>query len=80
MSCYYCDRRSCDCGANRLYKDKIGGMISGVFSGLGEFLGINKTFLRILGILGIFMTGPIVILIYFIAALVMAEKPLRLYQ
>ncbi|WP_321396435.1 PspC domain-containing protein [Emcibacter sp.] len=66
--------------ARRLYKDSFRGKICGVFAGLGEYLGINAALLRILGIVGIFMSGPVIIFAYFIAALVMSDKPFHLYR
>ncbi|WP_417320459.1 PspC domain-containing protein [Emcibacter sp.] len=66
--------------SRRLYKDSFRGKICGVFAGLGDYLGINPGLLRLLGVIGIFMTGPAIIVAYFIAALVMSEKPFHLYR
>ncbi len=60
---------------NRFYKNTRQGKICGVFSGLADYLGINALILRVLGILAVLFTGPIVILGYILVSILLDEKP-----
>ncbi len=59
-------------GTKKLYRDKEGGMIGGVLSGLGYYFGIDKVWLRIILIVlvGVYGTG---LLAYIILWIVMPE-------
>jgi len=63
----------------KLYKNSRRGKICGIFSGFGEYLGINPLILRILGILALLMTGPIVILGYLLVGLLLDDNSYGLY-
>lgn len=41
----------------RLYRSRDDRMIAGVLGGLGEYLGIDPTIVRLLWVLGTFLTG-----------------------
>ena len=57
----------------KLYKDRANGMLCGVCAGLGEYIGLDVTIVRLLAVLlGFTSTG---ILLYIIAAILMPEKP-----
>ncbi len=59
-------------GTKKLYRDKEGGMIGGVLSGLGYYFGIDKVWLRVILIIAIFFYGT-GILAYIILWIVMPE-------
>ena len=59
----------------RLYKNSRRGKISGVFAGVGDYLGVSPTFFRVIGILAILFTGPVVIVAYLLTALLLNENP-----
>lgn len=63
----------------KLYKNSRQGKICGVFSGLGEYMGINPLILRIFGIIAVLMTGPIVILGYLLISVLLDDTPHGLY-
>jgi len=48
-------------------------MIAGVCAGLGEYLNIDPTVVRLLFVLGFFLTGPGILLAYLIMAVVVPE-------
>jgi len=48
-------------------------MIAGVCAGLGEYLNIDPTVVRLLFILGFFLTGPGILIAYLIMAIVVPE-------
>ena len=48
-------------------------MIAGVCAGLGEYLNIDPTVVRLLFILGFFLTGPGVLIAYLIMAIIVPE-------
>jgi phage shock protein PspC (stress-responsive transcriptional regulator) len=59
-------------GTKKLYRDKDGGMIGGVLSGLGYYFGIDKVWLRVILLIAIFFYGT-GILAYIILWIVMPE-------
>ncbi len=59
----------------KLYKNSRQGKICGIFSGLGDYLGINPLILRILGIIAVIVTGPIVILGYLLISVLLDDSP-----
>ena len=61
---------------NRLYRSRDNRMIAGVAYGLGEFLGIDPTVIRLLFVFSIFIGGTGV-LAYFVMMLVVPEEPLE---
>jgi len=63
----------------KLYKSSRRGKICGIFSGLGDYLGINPLILRLLGIAAVLVTGPIVILGYLLVSLLLDDNSHSLY-
>jgi phage shock protein C len=61
---------------NRLYRSRDNRMIAGVAYGLGEFLGIDPTIMRLLFVFSIFIGGTGA-LAYFVMMLVVPEEPLE---
>jgi phage shock protein C len=60
---------------NRLYRSRDNRMIAGVAYGLGEFLGIDPTVIRLIFVFSIFLGGTGA-LVYFVMMLVVPEEPL----
>ncbi len=48
-------------------------MIAGVCAGLGDYLNIDPTVVRLLFVLGFFLTGPGILLAYLITAIIVPE-------
>jgi len=48
-------------------------MIAGVCAGLGEYLNIDPTVVRLLFVLGFFVTGPGILIAYLIMAIIVPE-------
>jgi phage shock protein C len=48
-------------------------MIAGVCAGLGEYLNIDPTVVRLLFVIGFFLTGPGIFLAYLIMAVVVPQ-------
>lgn len=59
----------------RLYKDKENAIISGVLSGIGRYLGIDKTIVRIIYVtLTIFSWFMPLIILYFVLSWIMPDE------
>ncbi len=69
-----------DYSPRKLYKNSRRGKICGIFSGLGEYMGINPLILRVIGIGALFITGPIVIVVYLLISLLLDDKPYNYYR
>ncbi len=48
-------------------------MIAGVCAGLGEYLNIDPTVVRLLFVLALFLTGPGILVAYLIMAIIVPE-------
>jgi phage shock protein C len=48
-------------------------MIAGVCAGLGEYLNIDPTVIRLLFILALFLTGPGILIAYLLMAIIVPE-------
>jgi len=48
-------------------------MIAGVCAGLGEYLNIDPTVVRLLFILALFLTGPGILIAYLVMAIIIPE-------
>ena len=59
----------------RLYRSRNDRMISGVAAGLGEYLGIDPTVVRLLFLLGL-LAGGSTVPIYIVMMIVVPEEPL----
>jgi phage shock protein C len=63
----------------RFYRDKAHGKLMGVCAGIADYTGINSLWVR-LGFIGlIFMTGGMILPIYFLTGLLADKKPPHLY-
>ncbi len=65
--------------AKKLYKNSRRGKICGIFSGLGDYLNINPLILRILGIIAVIISGPVVILGYLLVSVLLDDNTHGLY-
>jgi phage shock protein PspC (stress-responsive transcriptional regulator) len=63
----------------RLYRSRVNSKIAGVCGGLGEYFGIDPTFVRIIAVLLIFADG-VGVLAYIIAWIIMSKRPLILEE
>ena len=65
----------------RLYLDKFNGKLFGVCAGLGDFAGLNSMWPRLAVIVLLFTpVSPLVIIGYFVLAIVLPKKPVHLYR
>ena len=51
-------------------------MIAGLCGGLGEYLNIDPTMVRLLFVLGLFLTGPGVLFAYLVMAIIIPQEAL----
>ena len=51
-------------------------MVAGVCAGLGEYLNIDPTVVRLLFVLALFLTGPGILIAYLIMAIIVPEPAL----
>jgi phage shock protein C len=49
-------------------------MIAGICAGMGEFANIDPTIVRLIAVILIFLTGPVVVVGYLVMALIIPEK------
>lgn len=62
-----------------LYRDPANGRIAGVCAGLAEYFEVGTGLMRILFVLMVFVTTPVIaILVYVILAVVLPVRPWRL--
>ena len=59
----------------RLYRSRNDRMISGVAAGLGEYLGIDPTVVRLLFLLGL-LAGGSTVPVYIVMMIIVPEEPL----
>lgn len=59
----------------KLYKDSTNGILFGVCAGVAEWLGISRLWVRIAAVLSMVFLGGTPILAYFVAALVLSNRP-----
>ncbi len=60
----------------QLTRSSANRMIAGVCAGLGEYLNMDPTVVRLLFVLGFFLTGPGILAAYLIMAIVVPEQAL----
>jgi len=63
-----------DNNAHKLYRSRDSRMIAGVCGGLGEFMGVDPTIIRLLFVLGLFL-GSLTFWVYLVMMLVIPEEP-----
>ena len=60
----------------QLTRSSTNRMIAGVCAGLGEYLNIDPTVVRLLFLLAFFLTGPGILIAYLIMAVIVPEPAL----
>lgn len=65
---------------NKLYRDQRNGKICGVFAGLADYFGIDPVFLRVVGLVGMLFSGPLMVIGYFAMYYLMPLKPDDLFE
>lgn len=60
----------------RLYRSRNDRMVSGLCAGLGEYVGIDPTIIRLIFAMGAVFLFPMPLIIYFVMMLVVPEEPL----
>jgi phage shock protein C len=60
----------------QLTRSSTNRMIAGVCAGLGDYLNIDPTVVRLLFVLGFFLTGPGILIAYLILAIIVPEPAL----
>ena len=61
--------------AQQLFKNKKDGMIFGVCAGLADWLGVDTSLLRILMVIGFFMSLSVTFWMYLLLAIFLPVKP-----
>ncbi len=59
----------------RLYRSQVNRLLGGVCGGLGEFLGIDPTVIRLLFVLALIFGHAFVALLYIVMLIVVPENP-----
>ncbi|HEY1295969.1 MAG TPA: PspC domain-containing protein [Chloroflexota bacterium] len=60
---------------NRIYRSRNERMLAGVAGGLGEYFDLDPTLVRLTWAVGTLVTGPIAVLLYVLAALIIPREP-----
>ena len=63
-----------------LYRSQTDRMFAGVCAGLAKYMGMDPTVIRLIFVLLFFVTGPGILLAYFIMMIVVPEEPASLPQ
>ena len=58
----------------RFYRSRSERMVAGICGGLGKFLGIDPTLIRLVAVL-VALTWPFALVVYFITMLIVPEEP-----
>jgi phage shock protein C len=61
-----------------LYRSRTNRMVAGICGGLGEFLGIDPTIVRLLFVFGVIFGYGFLLLVYFVMFIVVPEEPLAI--
>jgi len=59
----------------QLYRSTTNRMIAGVCAGIGDYINVDPTVVRLLAVLLFFMTGGGMIVAYLVMALIIPEEP-----
>ncbi|MEM8724541.1 MAG: envelope stress response membrane protein PspC [Pseudomonadota bacterium] len=64
-----------------LYRDKYNAKLMGVCSGIADYTGVNVFWVRVAAIaLTVFALGPVALLAYIAAGIILNKKPAHLYR
>jgi phage shock protein PspC (stress-responsive transcriptional regulator) len=59
----------------KLYRSKSDRMLGGVCSGFAKYVNIDPTIIRVLAVLGFFVTGTVLFWVYLVLWIVIPEEP-----
>ncbi len=62
----------------RLYRAQNNRMVGGVCAGLGDYIGIDPTVIRLLFVLGTFLGVGSLVIVYLVMLLLIPEEPLEI--
>lgn len=63
----------------RLYRNRRHGVIGGVCAGIADYLGWDRTLLRLAVIVTLFIAAPLAVITYIILWIIMPEQPAGLF-
>ncbi len=63
----------------RLYRNRRDGLFAGVCAGIADYLGWDRTLLRLAVIVAMFIAAPLTILVYVMLWIIMPERPANLF-
>jgi phage shock protein C len=58
-----------------MYRSRRDRMLAGVAGGLGDYLDVDPTILRLLWVLGAITTGPVAVFMYLLCAVIIPREP-----
>lgn len=61
----------------QLLRSRTNKMIAGVCAGIGDYANIDPTIVRLLTVLLLFLTGPVIIVAYLVMALIIPEAQIQ---
>lgn len=64
----------------RLYRNRRDGLFAGVCAGIADYLGWDRTLLRLAVIVAMFIAAPLTILVYVILWIIIPERPANLFS
>lgn len=67
-------------GPRKFYRDKFGGKLLGVCSGLGDYFNTDPLWFRLAFVIAFFFFNILVLIVYFVIAMVTQKKPPYLYN
>lgn len=59
----------------RLYRSRKERMLAGICGGLGQYMGVDPTLVRLIFVLSVFLTFTTSLFLYFVLWLVIPEEP-----
>lgn len=62
-------------GVKKLYRSRSDRLLAGVCAGLGEYLGIDATIVRLVFVLSVFLTFSTSLFLYLVFWLIIPEEP-----
>jgi phage shock protein C len=60
---------------NRIYRSRRERMLAGVAGGLGDYMDLDPTIVRLLWVVAFAATGPLALLVYFVCAMIIPREP-----
>lgn len=60
---------------NKLYRSNVNSRLAGVCGGLGEYLGVSATLLRLIAVISAFCSFGTTLVVYLIASIIIPKAP-----